>query len=217
MNAKLISKIIVYAKKILEHNLCGNVATNISVRENANTMYITKTGVDFANLTGEDIFVMDFSKSDSFPTHTLKEALLHKSIYEKREDIACIMVTSPIASLTVAGVNATVPPVLDDMAQIVGPTAKTAKTNDATSIVSALKGRGACLLNGIGSLSTGRTLDEAFTACLVLDKACYTFIMSAAVGGSKPVSKLSSIIEHKVYQKKYSKINQAALLEAERK
>ena len=57
---------------------------------------------------------------------------------------------------------------------------------------------------------------EAFTACLVLDKAAHTLIMAQAVGGCKPVGKIGAVLEHVVYCKKYSKTNQEALLKAER-
>lgn len=216
MNEKLVANIVAYAKKIADMKLYGDKTNNISVKKDGASMYITKSGVNFAEMTAEDVIEVKFNETDRCPTHTLKEALLHKQIYENRDDVACIMLTSPEASFAVASVNGTIPPVLDDMAQIVGPTAKTAKTNDSFAILSALKGRSSCLLNGIGALSTGRTLDETFTAALVLDKAAHTFIMASALGGCKPVSKLGAILEHYVYQKKYSKANQDAMLEAER-
>ena len=126
------------------------------------------------------------------------------------------MVASPTCTLTVANMKLTIPPVLDDMAQIVGPTAKSAKTGDADAIVKALKGRSSCLLPGVGSVSTGKTLNEAYTACMVLDKAAHTLITAEAVGGCKPVGKIGAVLEHFVYRKKYSKANQDALLKAER-
>jgi Ribulose-5-phosphate 4-epimerase and related epimerases and aldolases len=217
MNDKLVANIVLYAKKIAEHNLSGDKTNNISVKADEATMYITKSGVKLEEMTAENVIEVKFTEIDKCPTHTLKDALLHKQVYENRDDVACIMITSPTASYTVASMGCTIPPVLDDMAQIVGPTAKTARTNDSFAILAALKGRSSCLLNGIGALSTGRTLDETFTAVLVLDKAAHTYIMASAVGGCKPVSKLGAILEHYVYQKKYSKANQDAILESERK
>ena len=184
-----------YAHKVYDENLFGAHTNNISARVDSESMLITKSGVNFKDLTVEDIIEVKFNA---------------------RQDVGAIMITSPVFALTVANKKVTIPPVLDDMAQIVGPTARTAKTNDIFGISKALKGRGACLLSDIGILSTGTTLNEAFTACLVLDKAAHTLIMAQAVGGCKPVGKIGAVLEHVVYRKKYSKTNQEALLKAER-
>lgn len=216
MNDKLVAHIVEYAHKIYDEKLFGLKTNNISVKVNDESIYITKSGVNFKDLTDKDIFEVKITNPSQCPSDTLKEALMHINIYKQREDIACIMVTSPTCTLTVANKKVTIPPVLDDMAQIVGPTARTAKTNDTSGILKAIKGRGSCLLQGIGSLSTGKTLNEAYTACMVLDKAAHTLIMATAVGGCKPVNKFGAVLEHIVYRKKYSKANQEALLAAER-
>lgn len=217
MNQKLVDNIIAYAKRAADIKLCGNGVNNISVKESENTIYITKSGVNFANITAEDVIVLSLNDSAACPKDLLDAFTIHSQVYIGRPDVACIFVTCPTASFTVAALKATIPPVLDDMAQIVGPTARTAKSLKNTDILKALKGRGACLLTGVGALATGRTIDEAYTNSLVLDKAAHTYIMSFAVGGCKPVGKISAFLEHIVYQKKYSKANQEALLEAERK
>lgn len=216
MNTAVVNKIISYAAKLDLDSLTGNKVNSISVKIDDNTMYITKTGVKFDKLNDKDILSVNFNQFDNCPKNSQKEALLHKNIYLKHKDINCIMHTSPINSSTVAAAKATIPPVLDDMAQIVGPTARTAKNNNITSILKALKNRNACLISDNGMISIGRTLDEAYTACLVLEKAAHTFIWATAVGGCKPVNRLGAILEHYVYRKKYSKANQDAILKAER-
>lgn len=216
MNEKLKNTMVEYAHKVYDENLFGAHTNNISTRVDSESMLITKSGVNFKDLTVEDIIEVKFNETDKCPSDTLKDALLHVKLYGARQDVGAIMITSPVFALTVANKKVTIPPVLDDMAQIVGPTARTAKTNDIFGISKALKGRGACLLSDIGILSTGTTLNEAFTACLVLDKAAHTLIMAQAVGGCKPVGKIGAVLEHVVYRKKYSKTNQEALLKAER-
>lgn len=216
MNKKLVECIVDYAHKIYDENLYGDKTNNISVKLDDKTMYITKSGVNFKDLTDKDIIVLDLAKVEDCPQNTKNEALMHRDIYKNRTDVQAIMVTSPIYALTCANKKISIPPVLDDMAQIVGPTAKTAKSNNVSAIIKALKGRSSCMLSGIGSLSTGKTLNEAYTASMVLDKAAHTLIMATAVGGCKPISKFVAVIEHIVYRKKYSKANQEALLAAER-
>ncbi len=217
MNQKLVDNIIAYAKRAADIKLCGKGVNNISVKESENTIYITKSGVDFANISAKDVVSLNINDASACPKDLLDSFNLHSQVYIGRPDVACIFVTSPTASVAVASLKATIPPVLDDMAQIVGPTARTAKSLKNTDILKALKGRGACLLPDVGVLATGRTIDEAYTNSLVLDKAAHTYIMGFALGGCKPVGKISAFLEHIVYQKKYSKANQEALLEAERK
>lgn len=216
MNTAVVNKIISYSAKLDLESLTGNKVNSISVKIDDNTMYITKTGVKFDKLNDKDILSVNLNQIDSCPDNSRQEALLHKNIYLKHQDINCIMHTSSINSFTVATAEATIPPVLDDMAQIVGPTARTAKNGDIANIIKALKNRNACLIKDNGMISVGRTLDEAYTACLVLEKAAHTFIWAEAVGGCKPVNRLGAALEHFVYRKKYSKANQDAILKAER-
>ena len=216
MNAKLQNTVVEYAHKVFDENLFGRNVNNISVRATENSMYITKSGVNFKELSAEDVIEVFFDKTDRCPSDTLKEALMHVKLYGENPHTGAVMVTSPVFALAVANKKVSIPPVLDDMAQIVGPTARTAKTNDISGIRKALKGRTACLLSDIGILATGKTLNEAFTSCLVIDKAAHTLIMSQAVGGCKPVGKIGALLEHVVYMKKYSKTNQEELLKAER-
>ena len=200
MNAKLQNTVVEYAHKVFDENLFGSNVNNISVRATENSMYITKSGVNFRDLNAEDVIEVFFDKTDRCPSDTLKEALMHVKLYRENPLTGAVMVTSPVFALAVANKKVSIPPVLDDI----------------SGIRKALKGRTACLLSDIGILSTGKTLNEAFTSCLVIDKAAHTLIMSQAVGGCKPVGKIGAMLEHVVYMKKYSKTNQEELLKAER-
>ena len=100
------------------------------------------------------------------------------------------------------------------MAQIVGPTCKTSK-NDSASIIKTLKGRNSCLIKEDGCLTSGRTMDEAYTCVLVLDKAAHCYVSSAVIGKNKIINGLEARLMRFVYKVKYSKKNQENLKSAE--
>ncbi len=101
------------------------------------------------------------------------------------------------------------PAELDDMAQIVGLTARTAMDASERELLRCLKGRNACLIRAQGMLTTGRSVTEAVTAAVLLEKAAMTRLLSAQLGGAKRVPLLSAALMHVVYQKKYAAINLA--------
>ena len=98
---------------------------------------------------------------------------------------------------------------LDDMAQIVGVTARVAQAPKPRALCAALKNRNACFVRGQGMLVTGRSVGEAVTAAILLEKAARTELLARRLGGAKPVPLFAALLMHAVYQKKYSAINLA--------
>ena len=110
----------------------------------------------------------------------------------------------------------TLKPILDDMAQVCGISIKCAAKNTAAEVVSAISGqRNACFLPDAGAVVTGRTLDEVFTATLVLDKACNAEILAESKGGTSAMNVCQALLEHIVFKLKYSKKNQEQQKNAE--
>lgn len=216
MNIELIGNSMrAVAKHLYDNKLSGGL-NYLSVRADDSHMAITRKGADFSNLTPADIFTVDTLAYSSIPADGAEETALHASIYAKRKDINAILHTVPFNASTVAEVGVTIPGILDDMVQIVGPTIRTARVNDARGVLPALKGRNACLLKNEGMIATGRTLDEAYTACLVLEKAAKSFIEATAIGGGKAIPYIEARLQNFVYKKKYSKADQSDKQAAER-
>ena len=70
--------------------------------------------------------------------------------------------------------------------------------------VKALRGRMAALLANHVAVCVGRDLDEAFTVCLLLEKACKTFIEAEFLGGAKSIGRIDAFVMHQYYLRKYS-------------
>ncbi|MCE5189815.1 MAG: class II aldolase/adducin family protein [Eubacteriales bacterium] len=96
---------------------------------------------------------------------------------------------------------------LDDMAQIVGLTARVAKSLSESELSRCLKNRNSCFVRNQGMLLTGRAASEAMTGAILLEKAAMTHILAKQIGGAKRVPLFSAALMHSIYQKKYSKIN----------
>lgn len=200
------------SKKLLKTGLVAGTWGNISLKLNDSYMLITPSGVPYEQLTAKDMVLVnmtDFSYDGKLKPSGEKK--MHAEIYKTRKEFSSVIHThSPHAS-TVAAARREVPPLLDDMAQILGPSVRVAdyalpgtkKLVKAT--VKALQGRSAVLLANHGAACAGRNLEEAFTACFVLEKACKTFIEVQFLGGGKPINKFESYMMHKVFLMKYSK------------
>ncbi|MEG0806466.1 MAG: class II aldolase/adducin family protein [Lachnospiraceae bacterium] len=131
------------------------------------------------------------------------------SIYRKNPQVNTIIYVASKYAVRASQTLKVLPAALDDMAQIVGRTARIAKVYEKAAIEKSLKKRNACLVKGTGMFVTGRTEKEAVTTAILLEKACGTHLLAQQIGGVKKVPFLAGIIMHIIYQKKYSVINLA--------
>jgi len=199
---KYVEKIIEYAKRLVDEGINDDKAC-ISLKATKGFMYVTKLGVALKDVNEAAVEKVELATAKD-------EYLLHATIYTAKEDVNAICHVHPKWVAPVAKAGATIPTVLDDMAQIVGPKCKTA-VNDIPSIVSKLKGCNSCLIKEDGCITTGRSLDEAYTCVLVLDKAAHCFVSSAVIGKNVTIPFLEAKLMQIIYKKKYSKTNQENL------
>jgi L-fuculose-phosphate aldolase len=132
-------------------------------------------------------------------------------IFQQRKRINAIFHTHSPSASTVAAARRPVPPVLDDMVQLIGPTVRVADYSRPGTrkmergTLKALRGRMACLLANNGAVCLGRDLDEAFVASQVLEKACRAFIEASFLGGAKSINRIEAYLMHQYYLIKYSR------------
>lgn len=210
-NLKL--QIIEAGKRLLQEGLVSRTWGNISIRVDEKFMLITPSGREYEGLTPDDIVMVNYHTSKyEGNVKPSSEKELHCEIYRNRKDVQAIIHTHQMNASTVAAARREVPPVLDDMAQLIGPSIKVANyaisgtSWIARNVVKALKGRNAALMANHGAVCVGRNLDEAFTVCQVLEKACKAFIEAEFLGGAKSINKFEAYLMHQVYLKKYSKL-----------
>ena len=198
--------------KLLKEVYISGTWGNISLRVDDKMMVITPSGRNYEDLMPEDIVEVNYQnlryEGQIKPSSEYK---LHAEIYKTRSRIRAVIHTHQMNASTVAAARRDVPPILDDMAQIIGPSVRVAdyalpntkKLVRAT--VKALKGRYAALMANHGAVCIGRDMEEAFVVCEVLEKACKAFIEAEFLGGAKGISKFEAHLMHQYYLIKYSK------------
>ena len=215
MEHKIRTLVCNTGKKIVETGLTSGTWGNVSARVDENTMLITPSGKDYFDIKTEDIILVDTNTLNSIGRMApSSETPMHAAIYRTRPEINGIIHTHPQYGCTVAASRKEVPPILDDMAQLIGSGLKVADYAHPGSdkmvegVLGAIKGRNACLLANHGAVCIGRTLDEAFTVNMILEKSCRAFIDSFAIGGAIPFSHEEAEALHKMYMETYSVTNQ---------
>ncbi len=196
--------------KLVETGLVIGTWGNISVRV-GDKIVITPSGANYATLTPEDLPVVDLATGTWEGPKPSSEQGLHLAVYRERADInAVIHVHSPHAS-TMAAARRELPPILDDIAQMIGPSVRVADyalpstKKIVRKTMQALKGRMAAIMANHGAICLGRSLDEALLCCQVLEKGCKAFIEAEFLGGAKELGKFEAWVMHQVFIRKYSK------------
>ena len=156
----------------------------------------------FAELSGADMTMQEITTGEQ------QEPFFH-AFYVKPEAKALLLLSGTYA-LKIANELRALTAELDDMAQIVGLTARVASALTPEEIARCLRGRNSCFVRNEGMLITGRAVSEAVTGAILLEKAAMTHILAKKIGGAKRVPLFSAALMHFIYQKKYSKINLGA-------
>ncbi len=200
-------------KRLLRENLVSGTWGNLSLRMDHENMIITPSGKPYELLSPEDMVRVNYHtlswEGESKPSSELK---LHAAIYLDRKDVNAVIHTHQPNASTVAAARREVPPILDDMAQIIGPSVRVAAyalpntKKIVRKTLRALSGRNAALMANHGAVCIGRDMEEAFLVCQVLEKACRAFIEAEFLGGAKAIGNVEAWIMHKYYLLKYSKL-----------
>jgi L-fuculose-phosphate aldolase len=198
--------------ELLDSGLVEGTWGNISTRVSPELMAITPSGRDYRGIRVEDIVLVDLRTMKSVGGKPSTETPLHAAIYRDRPDVAAIIHSHSMSASTVAAARREVPPILDDFAQIVGPSLRTAdyalpgSTRMTKVVVKAMRGRMATLLANHGAVAVGRSMKEALLCARMVEKGCRVFIEAEFLGGAVPLASLEAWAMHKVYLAKYSKL-----------
>lgn len=204
-------QIITAGRRLLDEGLVARTWGNVSLRIGEHHMLITPSGRKYEDLEEKDIVLVDIhDHSYEGNIKPSSEYKLHTAIYQSRHEINAVIHTHQMNASTCAAARREVPPILDDMAQIIGPSVRVApyalpSTKKIVKVtLKALKGRMAALMANHGAVCIGRSLDEAFVVAQVLEKACKAFIEGEFLGGAKGINKFEAALMHQIYLKKYS-------------
>jgi L-fuculose-phosphate aldolase len=183
-------QIISVGKQLIDYGLVLATWGNISCRvPKTDSFLVTPSGIPYSELKTGDLVQLDLNgeyiEGTRIPS---SESLVHLAIYKKRPDVQAIVHTHSNYASMFAVVRENIPPILVDMAQMIGGPIKVAKyalsgTQDlALNTVEALEDRNAVLLANHGVITTGRNLDEAFIISLLVEKCAQVLLGAKNLG-----------------------------------
>lgn len=185
---------------------------NISVRtKDKKHVVITPSGVNYNLITPAQMCVVDLTGNLIEGEKPSIETGLHVQIYQNRNDVNAVIHTHAIFSSAVAVNHMEVPPILDEMAQTIGGTVKTAdyglpgSPQLAANCVKALEDKMAVLLANHGAVCVGKNLTEAFNVCTVLEKSLQTYFYAKILGSPIPLQGKDVLFMRNYFKNSYGK------------
>jgi len=175
----------------------------VAIRLAGDMFACTPPAADLSNISAEDILLIDSVKLQA---HN-KTAY---TVFAANTNINAVILNHSHFCRLAALEGRDIPPVLDDMAQIVGVYAKVCDIRNVKKLTKLLKKNSACLSTGstdqdYGAIATGGTINQAFAAALVLEKSARVYLQAACLGGAEPVNTLEARVMHLGYQLTYSR------------
>lgn len=183
---------------------------NISARVDQHRMIITPSGMGYDILKPEDMVLANID--DLSYVGKLKPSVefpLHAGIYKVRPEISAIIHTHSVNASSIAAARKDIPPILDDMVQIVGGSIRITEyalpgsEQIVKNTLKKLEGRTAVILANHGPICLGRNLDEALITSQIVEKAAKVFIDVQALGGPVCLTNEDVDLMHKFYLEKY--------------
>ena len=202
--------------RLVDLGLTAGTWGNASIRFSDTAMAITPSGFDYLSMKADDVVIVDLNTGEARGGKPSTEKALHMALYDKRREAVAIVHTHSMSASTVAAARREVPPILDDLAQIVGPSLRVAdysipgSKKMARSVLKAISGRMAALMANHGAIALGRSAEEALLCAQIVEKGCRAFIEAEFLGGARSIPRFEAAIMHEVYLRKYSKLKKGA-------
>jgi len=196
--------------KMFKMGLAAGTWGNISARVDQDRMIITPSGMSYNVLKPEDMVLVNIH--DLSYVGKLKPSIelpLHAEIYKARPEINAVMHTHSINACSIAAARKDIPPMLDDVVQIVGGSIRITEyalpgsEQMVKNAVKKLENRNATILANHGPVCLGRNLDEALITSQIVEKAAKVFIDTQAFGGPVCLTNEDVDLMRKFYLEKY--------------
>ena len=190
MNYKKL--LVAYGKKLLDKKLVAGTSGNLSLRGQADEIYITPSGMDYLEITEDDIVKINFMgeilEGDKKPS---SEWMMHVEIYKNYPKYNAIVHThSPIATAFAVS-RKKIPLILIEMKPFLGgeievaPFKPSGSLELAKSLIPYLKKSNSCLLANHGVVSCGKDIESAFLSAEYVEDAAKIYYYSLNIGETK--------------------------------
>ena len=190
MNYKKL--LVAYGKKLLDKKLVAGTSGNLSLRGKDGEIYITPSGMDYLEITEDDIVKINFMgeilEGDKKPS---SEWMMHVEIYKNYQNYNAIVHThSPIATAFAVS-RKKIPLILIEMKPFLGgeievaPFKPSGSLELAKSLIPYLKKSNSCLLANHGVVSCGKNIESAFLSAEYVEDAAKIYYYSLNIGEPK--------------------------------
>ena len=176
--------------RLMNEGLIAGTWGNISNRIDADTMVITPSGISYDELTPDDMVIANIHDlSYEGQRKPSSELNMHASIYKEKSEINAVIHNHSLYGSIVAARDKEVPPYIEDMAQVIGPSIRVVKhaitgtPELSEGVLKALDNRYGAIMQNHGAVCIGRDMKEAFAACHILEKSCQIFVYLELMGG----------------------------------
>ncbi|KJS18930.1 MAG: aldolase [Clostridiaceae bacterium BRH_c20a] len=185
----LREEVIKIGKELVTQGLVVSTWGNISVKNGDRSFFITPSGMEYQLLEPNDLVLIDLD-GNILEGHRKpsSEMPLHLAFYQHRSDITAVVHTHSIYASAYSVARKPIPPLIEDMAQVIGgsvevaPYALPGTRNLAQNAIKALGNKGAVLLANHGVVGVGYSLQEAYKACLLVEKTAHIGISAQLLG-----------------------------------
>ena len=196
MESRLRQEIIRVTRIVAGQGLVRSSDGNTSVRLGEGRFLITPSGLYKMTMEPDDLIVVDgqgqviAGRPGLQPT---SETLMHLEAYRQRPDIGAVLHAHPpyATALTIAGIPFPVnliPEVLLTCGDVPTAPYATPGTEDlAHSISDLIREHDGLLLSHHGSLTVGKTLEEALVTLERIEHVAHTFFLARALGEVHPL------------------------------
>jgi len=189
-SVQLKDQVIDTGKKLVDYRLVVATWGNISCRiPKTSQFYVTPSGMPYHELKTSDLVTMNWEgeilEGKRKPS---SEVLLHQELYKARSDIGAVIHTHSNFACSFAVAQERIPPVLEEAAQLIGGPVEVARyaipgsLELAQNAVKALENRNAVILANHGVVGVGRSLNEAFTVAILVEKLAQVFLGAKMLG-----------------------------------
>ena len=193
------AKIVECGRWLYTQGLVSGASGNLSARLDDRHLLVTPSGRHKGRLNPEDLLIYDMRSGRAVDPETGRpssEIRLHVLVYRRRPDIQAVIHAHPpyAVALSVAGISfqkVVLPEALLALGSIVDCRYAAPTTEDVAHVIEApiLKGCNALVLARHGSVTLGKTIDEAFCRLETLEHVAKVTAIARSMG---PVGCLSN-------------------------
>jgi L-fuculose-phosphate aldolase len=190
---------IEWSKVAYEKGFLSGASGNLSIRLNSSQILITPSGISKGRLAQKDLIRYDIEKNKPIGKSAHKpssEIRMHTFIYQHRKDVNAVLHAHPVyaVALSVAGISLEKPILPESvfaLGSIVTCPYATPTTRDVVNSIrpSILAGRQAVILARHGTITLGKTMQEAYLCLETLEHVAKVTAVAHSIGKATALPK----------------------------